>query len=143
MSADFLDSNVLVYTLDNKNAAKQQIASQLLASALRQGSACISFQGVQETLNVATRRLQPPLLAADAQALLHNLLMPLCRVMPSQPLYQTALDLQARWRYSFYDSLVIAAALQAGCTRLLSEDLQHGQQIDGLRIENPFLPAAR
>jgi predicted nucleic acid-binding protein len=49
-----------------------------------------------------------------------------------------ALDLQTRYRYGFYDSLVIAAALDAGCTRLYSEDLQDGQRIEGLTVENPF-----
>jgi predicted nucleic acid-binding protein len=139
MSADFFDSNVLVYTLDNKNTPKQRIAQALVNTALAGGSGCISFQVVQETLNIAIRKFQPLLQPTDAEALLRSVLMPLCAVMPSQGLYQAALDVQARWRYSFYDSLIVAAALQAGCERLLTEDLQHGQQIDGLRIENPFL----
>jgi predicted nucleic acid-binding protein len=54
-------------------------------------------------------------------------------------LYQRALDIQARYHYGFYDALIIAAALDAGCTRLYSEDLQHGQRIERLTIENPFL----
>ena len=56
----------------------------------------------------------------------------------STELYHRALAIRARWRYGFYDSLVIAAALAAGCTRLLSEDLQHGQQIESLTIVDPF-----
>ena len=59
--------------------------------------------------------------------------------MPSHALYRRALEIQARYRYGFYDSLIIAAALEAGCQRLLSEDMQHGQQIEHLRIVNPFL----
>jgi predicted nucleic acid-binding protein len=54
-------------------------------------------------------------------------------------LYQRALDIQARYHFGFYDALIIAAALEAGCTRLYSEDLQHGQRIERLTIENPFL----
>jgi predicted nucleic acid-binding protein len=54
-------------------------------------------------------------------------------------LYQRALDIQARYHYGFYGALIIAAALEAGCTRLYSEDLQHGQLIERLTIENPFL----
>jgi predicted nucleic acid-binding protein len=49
------------------------------------------------------------------------------------------LDVRQRWRFSFYDSLIVAAAQAAGCRRLLSEDLQHGQRLDGLLVENPFL----
>jgi predicted nucleic acid-binding protein len=54
-------------------------------------------------------------------------------------LYQRALDIQARYHYGFCDALIIAAALEAGCSRLYSEDLQHGQRIERLTIENPFL----
>ena len=57
---------------------------------------------------------------------------------PTPALYRRCLDVQERWKYGFYDSLIVAAALEAGCKRLLSEDLQHGQRIEGLRIENPF-----
>jgi predicted nucleic acid-binding protein len=60
--------------------------------------------------------------------------------MPSDRLYSSAIEIQTRYRYSFYDALIIAAALEAGCTRLLSEDMQHGQRIEGMTIENPFLP---
>jgi len=48
------------------------------------------------------------------------------------------LDVRQRWRFSFCDSLIVAAALSAGCRRLLTEDLQHGQRVEGLTIENPF-----
>ena len=54
-------------------------------------------------------------------------------------LYKRALDIQARYHFGFYDALIIAAALEAGCSRLYSEDLQHGQRIERLTIENPFL----
>ena len=54
-------------------------------------------------------------------------------------LYKRALDLRARWQFSFYDALIVAAALTAGCTRLLTEDLQHGQQVEKLTILDPFL----
>ena len=58
--------------------------------------------------------------------------------MPSERLYSRALRLQSRYRYRFYDSLIVAAALEAGCTRLLSEDLQTGHRIEALTIVNPF-----
>ena len=58
--------------------------------------------------------------------------------MPTRALYQRALDLQTRYQFRFYDALIVAAALAAGCTRLYSEDLQHGQRIEGLTIVNPF-----
>ena len=66
-------------------------------------------------------------------------LVPLWQIDPKPELYLRALDVQARYGYGFYDSLIIAAALEAGCTRLYSEDMQHGQRIEGLTIENPFV----
>lgn len=64
--------------------------------------------------------------------------MPLVRVVPTPALYRRGLDVQERWKFGFYDSLIVAAALEAGCKRLLSEAMQHGQRIEGLRILNPL-----
>ena len=60
------------------------------------------------------------------------------QVPASGTLYHRALDFQARWRFGFYDSLIVAGALSAGCSKLLSEDLQRGQRIEGLTVVNPF-----
>ncbi len=138
-AADFLDSNVLVYAFDTRDPRRNTIASALLAQAQREGSAVISHQVVQETLNVLTRKLVPRLSAADARDTLTDVLAPLWRVQPSPALYARALALQERYTFSFHDSLIVAAALEAGCRRLLTEDLQHDQQIDGLTIQNPFM----
>jgi predicted nucleic acid-binding protein len=140
-AADFLDSNVLVYLFDNKDARRRDIAQQLVLGAHDKGTALISFQVVQETLHVLTRKLRPPMRVADAQDVLRDLLAPLWQVHPSPALYAKALALQDSLGFSFYDSLIVAAALQAGCKRLLTEDLQHGQRIEGLRVENPFREA--
>lgn len=139
MSAvDFFDSNVLIYTFDTRDPRRCAIAQGLLARAQREHSAIISAQVVQETLNVLGRRLTPPMSAADARKVLDHILVPLWRIHPSTALYARGLDIQERYGFSFYDSLIVAAALEGGCTRLLTEDMQHGQQIEGLRVENPF-----
>lgn len=138
MSADFIDSNVFVYLFDECHSDKRQIAQSLIQAALANGSTQISFQVVQETLNVITRKLAVPVTAEDARDFLDQVLLLLWKVNPSRALYQRGLALQARYRLSFYDSLIVAAALDAGCTRIYSEDLQHGQQIEGLTIVNPF-----
>jgi predicted nucleic acid-binding protein len=137
-AADFLDTNVLVYALDAQGGAKRAVARKILQTALG-GDAMISFQVVQETLHVIGRKFVQLAKPADCEAALSEVLVPLWRIMPSAGLYARALHLQQRYGYSFYDSLIIAAALEGGCARLLSEDLQHGQVIDTLRIENPFL----
>jgi predicted nucleic acid-binding protein len=139
MSADFLDSNVLLYQFDRKALQKQSVAREIIANALTTRSAIISFQGVQETLNVLTRKLPVPMAELDVQDVLNNMLIPLMRVMPSAALYTDALRIAQRFKFSFYDALVVAAAQSAGCKRLLTEDMQHGDVIDGLRIVNPFI----
>ena len=137
MSADdFLDSNVFVYMFDESDAAKRRQAEILVSGSLTQGSGCTSFQVVQETLNVLVRNTQTPF--DRLRELLDDVLVPLWQVNPMAVLYQNAISLQGRYGFSFYDSLIVAAALEAGCTRLYSEDLQHGQQIQRLTIVNPF-----
>jgi predicted nucleic acid-binding protein len=138
MSVDFFDSNVFIYFFDSTDPRRQQIATQLVEKAIEAGTGCISFQVVQETLRVITGKLPRPATSDQAVLFMAHSLQPLWRVMPSAALYEKALQLRARWKLSFYDSLIVAAALEAGCKRLLSEDLQHGQRIEGLRIENPF-----
>ncbi len=138
-ASSFIDTNVFVYQLDNSDPRKQAIANELVREALRTQDACISFQVVQECLNVITTKARVPLSSQDAQAYLEAVLAPLLQVGASIELYRRALDLRARWQFSFYDALIVAAALAAGCTRLLSEDLQHGQKVEQLTIVNPFL----
>jgi predicted nucleic acid-binding protein len=76
--------------------------------------------------------------AENVQRFLEQILAPLWRVMPSLALCRRGLDLQSRYGFSLYDALIVAAALESGCTHLYTEDFQHGQQIDGLEIQNPF-----
>ena len=142
MSAEnFLDTNVLIYMFDETDAAKRRRAEALVRESLASGAGCISFQVVQETLNVLIRRLR--FAPEDSQRALDDILVPLWRVSPTAALYRDAVSLQGRYGYSFYDSLIVAGALEAGCTRLYSEDMQHGQQIARLTILNPFLTAER
>ncbi len=138
MSVDFFDSNIFIYLFDDAAPQKSATAHALTRAGLEAKTACISFQVVQETLNVLTRKLATPATPAHTQEFLEKMLQPMWRVMPSAKLYSHALVLKGRLSLSFYDSLIVAAALEAGCKRLLTEDLQHGQRIDGLRIENPF-----
>ncbi len=138
MSADdFLDSNILIYSVDASTPEKMERAQELVGRSLTSGSGCISYQVVRETLNVLTGKLG---MSSDSiRRLLDEILVPLWQVNPTAGLYQSAISLQGRYGFSFYDSLIVAAAVEAGCTRLYSEDLQHGQQIQRLTIVNPFL----
>lgn len=139
MSGDFIDSNVFVYLFDDTDERKRRAARRIVESGLQSNSASISYQVVQETLNVVTSpKMAAPMGAEDAKSFMDEALMPLWRVSPSPALYRRALDVRSRYRYGLYDSLIIAAALEAGCARLYSEDMQDGQEIEGLTIQNPF-----
>jgi predicted nucleic acid-binding protein len=139
MSADaFLDTNVLVYCFEPGEPEKQQTALRLVESAFRDGNALISTQVVQEFLNLATRKFASAFVGDDLRTYLDGVLAPLCKVFPDAALYQAALEIREETGFSFYDSLIVAEALRAGCARLYSEDMQHGRVVRGLLIENPF-----
>ena len=140
MSSDFLDSNIFVYQMDQSDPRKSGVATAILERGL-DGSAVTSFQVVQETLSVITRKLPIAQPAAEARRYLDEVLSTFWTVMPSARLYRSAIDLQSRYGFHFYDSLIVASALEAGCDRLLSEDFQDGQRIEGLTFVNPFRDA--
>ena len=142
MSDDFIDSNVFIYLFDETDERKRQVAQSLVNTALVERSAQISFQVVQETLNVITQKLDVPVRLEDAHQFLDQVLMPLWKINPNRVLYQRGLEIRTRYQLGFYDSLIIAASLQAGCKTLFSEDLQHGQQIETLIIQDPFRSVA-
>lgn len=134
----FIDTNVFVYSFDTSNQTKQQKANELIKKALQDHVGIISSQVVQEFINVSTRKFSTPMSIQDSEKYLKQVLSPLCQVFTSIDLYFKALDVMDRWQFSFYDSLIISAALQADCQTLYSEDLQHNQKIQTLTIVNPF-----
>ena len=133
---DFLDTNVFVYLFDETAPRKRQIADRLVRRGLADESGCISYQVVQETMNVFVGKFGAT--PEQMRQLMDDVLFPLWRVNPSRTLYRRGLDVRARYGFSMYDSLMVAAALDAGCRTLYSEDLQHGQRIEGLTIVDPF-----
>lgn len=134
----FIDTNLFIYQLEAADERKRDIADGIIRQGVETGNACISYQVVQECLNTVLRKAEVPLDHAGARSYLDHVLAPLLRVSSSIDLYQRGLDIQVRYRFAFYDALIIAAAFEAGCTTLYSEDMQHGQRIDTLTIENPF-----
>jgi len=136
----FLDTNILLYCFDRVNYKKALTANEILKHALLARSAVISFQVVQEFFNVALKGPNPALTISEADPYFTTVLVPLLAVHSSPKLYSRALQLKARYQFAWYDSLIVAGALESGCNTLLTEDMQHGMRIDNLRIENPFLP---
>ena len=135
---NFIDTNIFIYQLERLDIRKATIAEELIRQGIANKTACISFQIVQECLNTALRKAQIQLSESEMRSYLQSVLGPLLSVQPSIQLYNSALDIRLRYQFSFYDSLIIAVALEAGCTCLYSEDMQDGQQIRGLTIQNPF-----
>jgi predicted nucleic acid-binding protein len=135
----FLDTNIFVYSFDRSAVVKARKAAQLIRKALTTQKGVISYQVVQEFFNVALRRFSQPMKAADAEQYLGTVFRPLLGVHSSQALYAEALHLQAKSGLSWYDSLIVSAAMQAQCDFLFTEDLQHGQRFGSLQVTNPFL----
>jgi predicted nucleic acid-binding protein len=139
----FLDTNIFVYGLLSSEPLKKQRALQLIETALGSHQGCISYQVMQEFANVSTRKFAQRFTAEQCSQFIDAAMQPLNRVASSAELLHSALQLQSQTAYGFYDSLVIASALQAGCDTLYTEDLQHHQLINGsLRVVNPFLVVA-
>jgi predicted nucleic acid-binding protein len=135
----FLDTNIFVYSFDQNAAAKAQRATQLIHEALTTQKGVVSYQVVQEFFNVALRRFFQPMKTAECEQYLHTVFRSMLGVHSSQALYAEALHLQAQYRISWYDALIVASAVQARCDLLYTEDLQHGQRFAALRVVNPFL----
>lgn len=131
----FLDTNILVYLFDHDSPAKQRCARVVLEA--EGSSAAVSTQVLQEFYVTVTRKLGHPMPARDAEAAVHELAA--LEVVPvDAPLVLAGIARSRGDRLSLWDSLVIEAALQAGCGRLLTEDLQAGRRFGSLRVENPF-----
>ena len=134
----FLDTNIIIYSFDESDPVKQKIAQNLIETGLKVNHTIVSYQVVQEFINVAIRKFTVPMSHRDCKLFADNVLSQFWEVYASRQLVNSALDISERWQYSFYDALIIASALEASCTVLYSEDLQHSQKIYNLQIINPF-----
>jgi predicted nucleic acid-binding protein len=132
----FFDTNVLVYADDLDAGPKTKVARRLIREALTEGKGVLSTQVLQEFFVVSTRKLKVPVEVAREKVELFSA-FEVMRIEPRTVV--EAIDLHQQRSISFWDALVVRTAALAGATRLLTEDLQHGQTLDGVRIENPFL----
>lgn len=133
----FLDTNVLVYAYDASAARHMAVAQALLETALRTDNACLSAQVLGEFFVTVTRKIHSPL-AVKAAAEIVGVLGKLHVVTIDLLLVRQAIRLQGEPGLSYWDALILAAAARAGCTEVLSDDLNPGQVIHGVRVRNPF-----
>lgn len=135
-AAKFLDTNVLLYAYDLDAPAKRQVAHDLVGAGWSDfGSTAISVQVLQEMhVNLMKRGISQP---EAAQIVQDFSVWPV--VENSLDLLHAALDEQVRWKLSFWDSMILAAARASGASQLITEDLSHGQNYGGVTAINPFL----
>lgn len=131
----FVDTNIFVYADDRAARAKRVRARAVLSELVRTRRAVVSTQVMQEYFTAATRKLG---LSPERARTRVERLSRLDVVLVRPELIFGAIDLCRLHPLSFWDALVVRSASAAGCGRLLTEDLQAGQTIDGVRIENPF-----
>jgi predicted nucleic acid-binding protein len=134
----FVDSNVLVYAHDADSGDKQRIAADAIAEILDARSGVLSIQVLQEFYSTVTRKLRSAITRDIARELLRDYSSWVIQPLTAEDVVAASL-LEQRHQLSFWDALIVQAALLAGATKLLSEDLQHGHSIGGVRIENPFI----
>jgi len=133
----FVDTNVLVYARDAGEPAKQPRAMEVLRLLWASRSGRVSTQVLQEYYVTVTRKLRPGLPNADARADV-DALFAWQPTSPTLSTFQKAWEIQDRFQLSWWDSLVVASAMESGSRLLLTEDLQHGLIIGNLRVANPF-----
>jgi predicted nucleic acid-binding protein len=139
MSAKFfLDTNIFVYAHTDQDLRKRDIALELMRLAQLDRAGVISYQVVQEFFNVVLIKTPHRMSPDRAQLFIVNVFRPLYTVHSSIALFGDAIHLQERFRLSWCDSLIVAAAQQANCKILYTEDLQHGQHFGDLQVRNPF-----
>jgi predicted nucleic acid-binding protein len=133
----FIDTNVLVYAHDTDAGARHAAAKTLLAELWDNRNGSLSTQVLQEFYAVVTRKFKPPMPRAKARAIVAAY-GEWCDVATEPQLIVAASRLEEEHRLSFWDSLIVQAAIQAGAELLVSEDMQNGRRFGALTIENPF-----
>ncbi len=137
MRRTFFDTNVLVYLFDDRDPEKKIRAQQVFAEESERGLVVLSTQVLQEFYWAVTRKLAYPLSGEVAEERVRDFCeLPLVRV--DAPMILAAITRSRSQRFAFWDALIVEAALRAGAKSLLTEDLQHGQRIGDLTVENPF-----
>ena len=133
MTRGFLDSNVVLYYYTSTEISKARLAGEVRL----QSDAIISTQVLSECCNVLSKKHRYPW--SEIQEVVNQVIDMFSVKTIGPQTVKSAMSLAERYQYSYYDSLILASALEAQCEVLYSEDFQHNQMIEGLRIVNPFL----
>lgn len=139
MSGDkvFLDTNIIIYAYDLSAGRKHEVAKTILMDLWDSRNGLLSAQVVQEFFVSATKKISKPLNIKLAKEIVSDLLKWDIIVNDGKSILE-AIGIHSRYNYSFWDSMIIQAAISGGAKILLSEDLNDGQAISGVKVRNPF-----
>lgn len=136
----FVDTNILIYAEDRDAKGKHEIARALIVDLWESREGVVSVQVLQEFYVNVTKKLKKPLGVAKAKEIIEEYLA-WTVVDNTGRMVLDAIDLQRKAQLSFWDSLIVQAAIQSGCERLYSEDMSAGQRFGSVTIVNPFKQA--
>jgi predicted nucleic acid-binding protein len=133
---EFVDTNVLVYAHDARDAGKRKIAQDLLRQALA-GAMVISTQVLAEFSSTLLHKISPAVKPGELTAIL-DALDPIKLIAIDGDVVRRAVEAREKYGVHFYDGMILATAERGGCSRIWSEDLNSGQQYFGITVQNPF-----
>ena len=133
----FLDTNIVICAYDGSAGKKHEMAQMIVMNLWNSGQGVLSTQVLQEFYVSVTKKIPKPLNIKLAKDIVRDFLKWDVIVNDGEAILG-AIDIQLKYNYSFWDSMIIHAAISSGAALLLSEDLSHGQSIGGVTIKNPF-----
>jgi len=134
----FVDTNIVIYAYDIHANAKHSAARALMNNLWRSQTGCLSIQVLQEFYVNVTQKIVTPVDVATATQIIHDLSdWTVYAPVPNDVI--NAIRVQQRYQLSFWDAMIVWSAARLGCSILWSEDLNHGQTYEGVRIQNPFV----
>ncbi len=134
----FVDTNIIVYSVDAVDEPRHSIAVERMRELWKSENGVLSTQVLQEFFVVSTTKIPRPLSQEDARRFVYRLSAWDVVVNNSDSILR-AIDIQAEHGYSFWDCLILDAAIQGGAQVLLTEDFTHDRMINGVRVVNPFI----
>jgi predicted nucleic acid-binding protein len=132
-----LDSNILVYFVDEHDSKKQKIAEEIIKKSVEMKTGVLSTQSLQEFYSVVTRKSLCSKEQAKTIVEKFKNTLPITQISVSHIL--KAIDISIQTQFSFWDSLIVSAAHSSGCVIVYSEDMSHNQLVNGVKIINPFI----
>lgn len=134
----FLDTNIIIYAYDISAGSKHEIARKIIIDLWESALGIISTQVLQEFFIIVTRKIPKPLDISSAKKIIENLLVWDVIINDGESILD-AIDIQTKYNYTFWDSMIIQSAIRGGAELLLTEDLAEGKKVNGVMIKNPFV----